>query len=42
MKFGKETLGNGDATTRKNTESYSTHRMNSIKQQDLTQFMDVA
>ena len=40
--FGKETLGNGDALTRKNTESYSQYRMNSIKQQDLTQFMGVA
>ena len=42
IEFGKETLGNNDATTRKDTASYSTHRMNSIKQQDLTQFMDVA
>ncbi len=42
INFGKETLGNGDADTRKDMDSYSTHRMNSIKQQDLTQFFGEA
>lgn len=40
INFGKETLGNGDADTRKDMDSYSTHRMNSIKEQNLTQFME--
>lgn len=37
-KFGKETLGNSDVSSRVDEDSYSNQRMESIKNSDLTQF----
>ena len=38
IKFGKETLGNSDVTSRVDNDSYSSTRMETIKNSDLTQF----
>jgi len=38
-KWGHSTLGNMDAEPRKDTESYSTHRMNDMKQTSLEEYM---